>query len=54
MDLTEEKKDKFSKELNSIIDTYGYEWKLDRGYILINHLKKNSISLEFDKKMDEF
>jgi len=54
MDLTEEEKDKFSKELKGIIDTFGYEWKLDRGYIFINPLKKKSIPLEFDKEMDEF
>jgi len=53
MDLTEEEKDKFSKELKDIIDSFGYEWKLDKGYIIIDSLKKNSISLEFDKKMDK-
>jgi len=53
VDLTEEEKDEFSKELNDIIDSFGYEWKLDKGYIIIDPLKKNSISLEFDKKMDK-
>ena len=53
VDLTKEEKDEFSKELNSkelndIIDSFGYEWKLDKGYIIIDPLKKNSISLEFD------
>jgi len=53
LDLTEEEKDKFSKELNDIIDSFGYEWEPDSGYIFINPLKKNSISLKFDKKMDK-
>jgi hypothetical protein len=53
MDLTEEEKDEFSKELNDIMDSFGYEWKLDKEYIIIDPLKKNSISLESDKKMDK-
>jgi hypothetical protein len=53
VDLTEEEKDEFSKELNDIIDAFGYEWESDRGYIIIDPLKKNSISLESDKKMDK-
>jgi len=32
VDLTEEEKDEFSKELNDIIDSFGYEWKLDKWY----------------------
>jgi len=48
MDLTEEEKDDFSTGLNDIIDSFGYEWESDRGYIFINPLKKNSISLESD------
>ena len=41
--MTEEKESNgsYSEELNEIIDSFGYEWRWNRRYIILDPLKKN-------------
>lgn len=50
--MNTEKKDTYSEELNEIIDSFGYEWGLDKGYIIIDPLKKNLESFQVGKTID--
>ena len=52
MDLATKEEDTYSEELNEIIDSFGYEWKLDKGYIIIAPLKRNLRSFQVEKAID--
>ena len=52
--VTEEKESNgsYSEELNEIIDSFGYEWRWNRRYIILDPLKKNLKSFQVEKAMD--
>jgi Asp-tRNA(Asn)/Glu-tRNA(Gln) amidotransferase C subunit len=54
VDLTEEEEDKFSKELKGIIDTFGYEWKLDRGTYSLTLSRKTALHWNLIRKWMNF